>query len=467
MNVGAERTLLSFSPDQMPSRRRYAFETLEPRLFLNAGPLLLNEICAVNNDVLADADGDFSDWVEIFNPSEASVNLGGWTLTDDFDEPNRWMFPPVTVAPGEYLVVFASGKDRLDPVTELHTNFSLSGDGEFLALIRPDGILSHGFSPSFPTQYSDISYGVSPIGYAYFPTPTPGAENGEPVQGFAEPPSFSHERGFYDSHFYLELTSETAGAIIRYTTDGTIPTATNGETYTDPIPVQYPTVIRAASFDEDLLPSKTVTHSFLFPDYVTKQSGTAMPTYWGDMPADYRLAADIYNDPAYKDDFDDALAALPTVSIVMDAADELFGPDGIYTNWSWDGPASERQTSIEWISPDGSEDGFQIDCGIRIHGGAARRQEKKSFRLYFRDEYGDGRLDYPIFEDSLVQSFNQLVLRGGFNDAYSWPLTTSAVQYTRGPVFARQPTRHGKPGVRRRVRPRLYQRPLLGRLRRV
>ena len=142
-------------------RKRLAFESLEPRMVLDAGPLVISEFMAVNDGVLADADGDFSDWVEIHNPTANPVNLDGWYLTDDEADRTRWRFPAQELEPDAYLVVFASGKDRDAAEGELHTNFSLGGNGEYLALVQPDGTtVAHQFAPEFPAQHEDVSYGI-------------------------------------------------------------------------------------------------------------------------------------------------------------------------------------------------------------------------------------------------------------------------------------------------------------------
>jgi hypothetical protein len=124
---------------------------------------VISEFLADNVTGLKDEDGDEPDWIEIHNPDTSAVNLAGWALTDKADhedEATRWVFPSVTLAPGEYLVVFASKKDRNDPTGNLHTHFSLSKNGEYLALLDPSGNEISEFAPSFPQQFSDISYGM-------------------------------------------------------------------------------------------------------------------------------------------------------------------------------------------------------------------------------------------------------------------------------------------------------------------
>ncbi len=142
---------------------------------LDAGPLLISELLAFNDDILTDADGDYSDWLEIHNPTHAAVELDGWYLTDDAGDLKKWQFPDLTEGPeatleaGGYLVVFASGKDRVDPLQELHTNFNLAGAGEYLALVRPDGeTVSHAYAPEYPPQAEDWSYGITADLDAFF-----------------------------------------------------------------------------------------------------------------------------------------------------------------------------------------------------------------------------------------------------------------------------------------------------------
>jgi len=139
------------------------FERLEKRLLLSIGGLTISEILAVNDSLYPDENGEFSDWIEIHNPTDTQVSLDGWYLTDDDTYLTKWGFPDVALDPGEYLVVFASGKDRVGP-DELHTNFQLDGDGEYLALVGPDGLdgvaVSYEYAPAFPRQYTDVSYGL-------------------------------------------------------------------------------------------------------------------------------------------------------------------------------------------------------------------------------------------------------------------------------------------------------------------
>ena len=119
---------------------------------------------AQNKSVLADQDGEFSDWIELFNSGPDALDLGGYYLTDEATFPAKWRFPTGVVLPaGGFRVVFASGKDRANPASELHTNFRLSKDGGYLALVAADGLTAlQAFDP-YPAQQKDVSFGPSPV----------------------------------------------------------------------------------------------------------------------------------------------------------------------------------------------------------------------------------------------------------------------------------------------------------------
>ncbi len=122
---------------------------------------VITEFVASNDGSLLDEDGDASDWIEIRNSGNTVLNLNNWKLTDDETNLTKWAFPSETLQPGEIIVVFASSKNRSVAGSELHTNFSLSKSGEYLALLSPTGVVSTAFAPSYPPQETGISYGAS------------------------------------------------------------------------------------------------------------------------------------------------------------------------------------------------------------------------------------------------------------------------------------------------------------------
>jgi len=136
-------------------------EALEPRRLLAFTTPVISEFLATNTNGLKDEDGDKEDWVEIHNPTASSVNLGGYFLTDDAANLKKWSFPAVTLPSHGYLVVFASGKNRRVVGKPLHSNFQLDGGGDYVALVKPDGMTNLSqFSPQFPPQSPDVSCGT-------------------------------------------------------------------------------------------------------------------------------------------------------------------------------------------------------------------------------------------------------------------------------------------------------------------
>ncbi len=402
--------------------------------------VIISELLAVNDKDLKDADGDHADWIELHNAGDATIDLAGWALTDDSKDLSKWMFPAVKIEAGGFLLVFASGKNRANPDGELHASFKLGAGGEYLGLVRPDGqTVAHHFVMKYPKQRDDVSYGVpadwkpSPAsstsviaGQVYFLRPTPGEPNGETLTGRVAKLAFNQPHGFYEEPFELSITSQTPGAQIRYTTDGSVPTEGSGQVLNGTLNISKTSVIRVAAFKPGHKPTKVVTQTFLFLEDVVRQSPDGLPPAgfhyeWGANRVDYGMDQRVVNDERYRDKIFEGLRVIPSYSLVMDLED-LFGEDGIYANAKEDGRDWERTCSLELIQGD-KQEGFQVNCGIRIRGGFSRMTSnaKHAFRFFFRGEYGPAKLKYPVFGKTAASEFDNLDLRTFSN--YSWSLS--------------------------------------------
>lgn len=393
--------------------------------------VVISEFLANNLAGLADEDGEPEDWIELHNRGAAAVDLTGWALSDDPDSPGKWCFPGMVLGAGQRLVVFASGKDRAMGGSELHTNFKLGLDGEYLGLFnheQPRTVVAE-FAPRYPEQRNDHSYGLDAAGeWRYFARPTPGNANGSStILGLTPKVSFSVNRGFVTEAFDLELACELAEATLRYTTDGSEPTATTGAIYQQPIRIDHTQVIRAAAFAPDRLPSKVKTHTYLFIDDLVLQPDlpAGFPAQWGSSvitTGDYGMDPRIVQSPVYADRVRQGLASLPAVSLVMPVRD-WFSPDqGIYSNGQREGIAWERAGSFELIFPEAKGD-LQEDCGLRIQGGTSTgpwKSYKLSMRTTFRSDYGGAWLEHPLFDDSPVERFDTLIIDAGLNYVWSY-----------------------------------------------
>lgn len=411
---------------------------------VSVGAVLINEFLAANSSTLADPQGQFDDWVELYNSGDAEVDVGGMYLTDDPESPTKWRIPQglsnlTRISAKGLLIIWLDG-DTTD--SGLHASFGLDAGGDQIALFDEDGstLLD---AVTFKEQRSDISYGRSPSGaddWRFMVLATPGTLNSMPYEGLVADTKFSRDRGFCDRPFEVAITCKTPDAIIYYTLDGSEPGSATGrlpkgKIYTGPIPITRTTCLRARAIKDAWLPSNVDTHTYIFlaDATTTKQADVIAKGYpdkwYGSYLADYEMDPEIYNHPAYSSLIDDAMLAIPTLSLVTDkdnffsqTKDAQTGGIYIYTGHSSTGGQDwERPVSVELFTADGARE-FHVDCGIRIQGGESRNPQKMpkhSFGLRFRGEYGPSQFRYPLFKGSPVESFDSLQLRGFFNNAWN------------------------------------------------
>ncbi len=400
-----------------------------------AQTLVISEFMADNSTTLVDEDGAFSDWIEIRNTSASAIDLTGWHLSDDETNTNKWTFPSEVLASNSFLIVWASGKDKRVSGQNLHTNFGLSQDGEYLGIFRPDETLEFEWTPNYPSQFEDISFGlpnnnVDPPG-VYFSSPSPGSLNGagDPSVGIPAP-SFSIERGLFSAQFNLQILPES-GTMVRYTLDSSKPSSSIGIIYTGAINISQTTVVRAIGYNANGS-SKVVTHSYLFLDDVVGLTSTpsGYPGTWqsvtngiGDISADYWMDTNLGNWGGASI-IEDSIKDLPIMSLNL-PVDSIFGQSGWYNNGGKDNnDPYEKETSIELIYPDGSQ-GFQVDGGVQGRSHAADRNRKRGITVEFKKKYGPGKLDFDIFKDAPLNrtgratKFDKLMLRSGMLDTYT------------------------------------------------
>ena len=343
--------------------------------------ILITEVQAANTRTVADDQGGYSDWIELHNPTDTPVPLLGYTLTDDPTEPTKWALPVATLAPGAFLVVWASGLDQVTP-EGWHTSFRLNRAGDYVGLFAPGGLVVD--EVTFEVQEADVSLGrlrtVSNQWMA-FPIPTPGAPNSTAPTAVPAAPALvvTPTSGLFAGPVTAHLEASVSGGAVYYTLDGSDPTV-DGQAYIAPLEMRETTVLRAVALHDGVPVSAVTTATYL----VGESTG------------------------------------LPVLSLVTDPAHLWDEATGIYVNAEERGRGWERPVTMEWLSPEG-EPGFNVGAGLRIHGGGSRKDEvKQSFRLYFRGEYGPRMLEYPLFGVAPGQTYDRLVLRAGHNDGWPW-----------------------------------------------
>jgi len=280
---------------------------------------------------------------------------------------------------------------------------------------------------------------------AYFKKPTPGAANAEAYTAPTPVVTASELRGYKTSPFTVSLTCSNAAAEIRYTLDGSVP-GTNSQLFTGPITVSRTTTLRAAVADPATVRQNVTTVTWLFLADILQQ-GSTPPADWpasrqvNNHVMEYGLRQDVVSGDSAR--LRNGMTnAIPSISLVTDLANLFNAQRGIYVNPGNDGISWERPVSVELIDPvKGIESEFHIDAGLRIRGAYSRSSSnpKHSFRLFFRSDYGEGKLRFPLFGDEGASEFDKVDLRTSQN--YSWAYENSTQETFVRETFSRDSQR--------------------------
>jgi len=333
--------------------------------------LLINEFEAKNDSTVKDNYNEFDDWIEIANVSSQNINLDGYYLTDDSTQKTKSKLhasgTELTISSNGFIIFWA---DKELNQGSNHVNFKLSGEGSFIGLYSPGLKLVD--SVTFYEQSEDVSQGRDNNNknlWKFFTAPTPGKANtSTPYIGIAKPPVFSQISGCYKVPLKISLSSQDKISV-SYTLDNSYP-GTLSLVYKDPVTISKTQIIRAISQQSGWVNSDVISHIY----------------------------------------FENNKNTLPILAIITDSLN-LYGISGIYSNPH---TVMEKFCQLKYI-----KDGnlmTESNAGIRIQGSSSIDMSKKSFRLFFRDSYGNGRIDYPFFGKNNIQSFKKLVLKSGYDD---------------------------------------------------
>lgn len=343
-----------------------------------------------------------SDWVELHNSTGSAVSLAGYGLSNNPKNPAKWVFPDISIEPGEYLLLYATGSADKAQKKNLKLNFNISSTGETLFFFDPNGKLIDKLSAG--RMRSGQSYGRDGSDNRYYyADPTPGAQNGKGYEGITQLPAFSVTPGIYDNTVTVAITAGE-GETIRYTTDCTTPNASS-EVYSGELSISKNSVIRAAAFRDGYLSGDVATATYLFRS-------------------------------------DGVNHALPVVTLVTDPDNLWNSKTGIYATGDKFDPdaasyadtlqsatyyqakfATEEQVDTIWEKPaafslfdDNGKQAFTQNVGIRIAGSFGRGRAQKGFNVIARKEYGKGSMEYPFFDNRPYTEYKAVVLRAGAQD---------------------------------------------------
>lgn len=343
-----------------------------------------------------------TDWVELHNSTGSAVSLAGYGISNNPKNPAKWVFPDISIEPGEYLLLYATGSADKAQKKNLKLNFCISSTGEALFFFDPNGKLIDKLSAG--RMRSGQSYGRDGSDNRfYYAEPTPGAQNGKGYEGITQLPAFSVTPGIYDNAVTVAITAGE-GETIRYTTDCTTPNASS-EVYSGELSISKNSVIRAAAFRDGYLSGDVATATYLFRS-------------------------------------DGVNHALPVVTLVTDPDNLWNSKTGIYATGDQFDPdaasyadtlksatyyqakfATEEQVDTIWEKPaafslfdDNGKQVFTQNVGIRIAGSFGRGRAQKGFNVIARKEYGKGSMEYPFFENRPYTEYKAVVLRAGAQD---------------------------------------------------
>ncbi len=409
---------------------------LPPVTAAAAGTVVINEVCTKNTTIAA-PDGQFYDYVELYNTGSSAVSLAGYGLTDDAEQPYAYTFPATTVPAKGFAYVWCGVKEGAE-VTG--APFGLSKNGETLTLTDANGTQVEQLEVSGLSD--DNAFGRVPDGsetFAVIGKLSPGSAN--PTNATekiaVEAPAFSKESGFYSSEFNLTLTAKQ-GCTVYYTTDGSDP---------DTSSTRYSSAIRIYDKSDEpnvLAEERNISNSYFPPsDPVDK----AMIVRAIAVDSDGNVSDIITKTYFIGYGDNEFVKNMRVISLVTDP-DNLFDYEtGIYVygktydDWKngsdydprareWEQPANFTQKGKAWERPahitvfESGEAAYSTEIGIRIHGGATRSNAQKSFNLYARADYGDTKIRYDFFDGAIktqkgkvIDTFDKLTLRNGGNDS--------------------------------------------------
>ena len=346
----------------------------------------ISEIVALNKAYIAGPYETYHDFIELHNRTDKDVDLTGWYLSDDTEEPLKGSLDGIIIPAYGYKVIILSTDGINTPIGYPVVNFSVASSGEAICLSKDTEIIDAAVLPSLG---QNTSYGRADgeDGFSVLVSPTPEAANSKKALETAIAPTASIPQGVYkETAINVELSGE---GNIYYTLDSTVPTAAS-TLYTGPLKLSSTTVIRCFSVVQG-----------------KKTSDITNLTY-------------IINEPD----------TLETISVVTEPSNLFDTYSGIYatgpyasSEFPYEGANYynrwEREANVSFFAEDGS--GFSENCGVRIFGGLSRALEKKSLAFFFRSSYGSGELNYQLFEDDELSVYESFVLR---NTGQDWKLST-------------------------------------------
>ena len=350
----------------------------------NIQNVYINELMALNN-VVTDEFGEMDDWLEIYNDSDTGVMLEEIFISDDLTDSTKWQFPdPIFILPKKFAMIWLDDEPEQG---SNHVPFKLNSGGETVFISQKQGdelvVLD---KITFGALSENISFGRASDGednWVLFGNYTPNESNNGSELFLDATVDFSIEGGYYSSGTLLALSSSDPTTEIRYTIDGSIP-GQNSLIYNNAITLNSTTLVRAQAFK---------------PGYISNVQNE-----------EFYLINNTHELPVVQITIDPKFLWDEQEGIYISGENGITGncSDFVPRNWNQDW---ERPITIRYFEPGGSE-AFRFDAGIKIAGGCSRGFAMKPFSIFFRES----KIEYPLFDQLIIQEFKRLKLRMSGND---------------------------------------------------
>jgi hypothetical protein len=351
---------------------------------ISTAQIFINEVCPANADLNHNDGYNYAGWVELYNAGSSSVNVGGYFLSDDPAEKNKWRLPIATIPAKGYLVIWCDGENY-----NLHTNFSLDASGEQV-IFSTSGLAQIDFV-EFPQQYTNIAYGRTTDGassWSYSVRPSPNGKNTSTAATVPlAKPIVSPASGRYSGNQMISITHPVPQVSIRYTLDGSEPTALSA-LYVAPLSITATNVIKTKAFSDAYLPSPTQVDTYFIGEHEFTLPVVSLSTK-----------------PLYLTDNTLGIYVIGTNGIPGNCIESP-------RNWNrdWD-----RHADFEYFEKSGAKR-FDQAVDIRIGGACSRGQSQKSFAIKARDKYGKNTVDERLFNEKDIDQYGGFFLRNSGND---------------------------------------------------
>jgi hypothetical protein len=368
----------------------------------------INEVMYSNKQTLHLGNDRTPDWIELYNSSDQAVNLKKWSITDNPDKADKYVFSEIWINPGEFLLIYAADREKADSGNSIFTSFELKANEEPVILYNNrKELIDSVYSPCVPQDHS-LGRKNDTGELVVFSSPTPGRSNSNAtiisIDFKKDIIDASQTSGFYEDEFNLTLSPGNPENMIYYSLDGSEPDEKSNR-YSSPL------FIHNRTADENMYSAIPYTEGAYVPkNNVFKGTVVRARVYADGCPVSDEIVRTYFVNKSIKERY-----PVPVISLTTDPDNFFDDDEGIYVfgnnfNCLKRGKEWEREVHFDYFSPKG-ELLVSQNVGARTHGRGSRMGAQKSLKIYAREEYGKDVIEYKFFENRDIDRYKTLIIR--------------------------------------------------------